>query len=83
MSPYRFSIAAAWGLGGLGWFLMCLAVVQFVLALVAPPDPLMRPSGVVYLWGAAMSAGKTLVVGLSLAVLGGVARAVFGLAQRA
>lgn len=83
MPPYRFSVAAAWVLGGLGWFLVGLATIQFVLALVAPPDPMLRPSGGLYLWGAAMNAGKSLVVGLSLVVLGGVARAVFALAQRA
>lgn len=82
MTPYRFSIAAAWVVGGLGWFLVGLAVVQFVLALVAPPDAMLRPSGGLYLWAAAMNAGKSLVAGLSLAVLGGVARAVFALAHR-
>ncbi|WP_257385537.1 hypothetical protein [Tahibacter caeni] len=83
MLPYRFSIAAAWVLGGLGWCLVGLAVFQFVLALVAPPDPMLRPSGGLYLWGAVMNAGKSVAAGLSLAVLGGVARVVFGLAQRA
>jgi len=83
MAPYRFSVAASWFLGGLGWFLVGLAVVQFVMALVAPPDAMLRPSGGLYLWTAAMNAGKSLVAGLTLAVLGGVARAVFALAQRA
>jgi len=83
MSPYRFSVAASWALGGLGWFLVGLAVVQLGMALLSPPDALLRPSSGLYLWAAAMNAGKSLVAGLALAVLGGVARAVFALAQRA
>lgn len=82
MPTYRFSIAAAWALGGIGWLLVGLAFVQFAMALIAPPDPMFHPSGALYLWGAAMKAGMTLAAGLGLAVFGGVARAVFAMARR-
>lgn len=81
-TPYRFSMAAAWVVGGLGWLLVGLAFVQFALAVFAPPDPMFRASGALYLLGAATKAGMSLVAGLCLAVFGGVARAVFALARR-
>lgn len=83
MPPYRFSIAAAWVVGGIGWLLVGLAVVQFGMALFAPPDPIFRSASGLYLWGAAMKAGMSLAAGLGLAVFGGVARAVFAMARRA
>ncbi len=83
MHPYRFSIAAAWVLGGIGWLLVGLAFVQLGIALIAPPDAMFRPSSALYLWGAVTKAGMSLVAGLGLAVFGGVARAVVAMARLA
>lgn len=82
MPPYRFSIAAAWVVSGLGWLLVGFAFVQFAMAVFAPPDPMFRASSTLYLWGAVIKAGMSLIGGLCLAVFGGMARAVFAIAQR-
>ncbi|MBL8297776.1 MAG: hypothetical protein JNN30_05440 [Rhodanobacteraceae bacterium] len=76
MRPYRFSFAAAWTLVGIGWLLVVLAFLQLVAASVATPNPLLYAVGLSPTWSAVLIAGKVFVVGLSLAVLGGVARAV-------
>jgi hypothetical protein len=82
MQSYRFSLAAAWVVGGLGWLLVGFAFVQFAMAVFAPPDPMFRASSTLYLWGAVMKAGMSLIGGLCLAVFGGMARAMVALAQR-
>lgn len=81
-TPYRFSMAAAWVVGGIGWLLVGLAFVQFSMAVFAPPEPMFRASSALYLFGAVTKAGLSLLGGLCLAVFGGVARAVFALARR-